>query len=92
MLGAHLANTVHSKSGDPVTLSVECRNNATVQIKEITAELKQTVRWTARTHSSWHKDSLAKLTFNQSQMRDIQLTTRALPRGDSVRQERDQML
>jgi hypothetical protein len=91
-LGARLENTVLSKSGDPVTLSVECRNNATVQIKEITAELTQQVRWTAKGHSGWRNHKLAKLTFNQSQMRNFQPTTQALLRGDSVRQQGDQML
>jgi hypothetical protein len=91
-LGARLENTVLSKSGDPVILSVECRNNATVEIKKVTAELKQKVRWTAKGHVGWRNHSLAKLIYNQSQMRNFQPTSQALPRGDSVRQEGDQML
>jgi hypothetical protein len=87
-VGAHMEDTVLEK-GQTAKLSLSCRNNSTVSVEKVEANLIQITRWYAGGHTNEQQRNLQKMSFTtQGLDRKIKL----LERGQSEREDQIQML
>jgi hypothetical protein len=64
IFGAQVSDTAIGR-GEPVTISMSCRNRTTVPIESVVTTLSQTISWSARGHSAQQTTTLAARDFGK---------------------------
>jgi hypothetical protein len=88
IVGAHMEDTVLEK-GQTAKLSLSCRNNSTVSVKNVEAKLIQITRWHAGGRSNEKQRILQAMSFGTQ---GLDRKVKMLERGESVREDQLQML
>jgi hypothetical protein len=87
-VGAHMEDTVLEK-GETAKLSLSCRNNSTVRVQKVEANLTQIIQWHAGGHSASESRILQAMDFGTQ---GLDRKAKLLQRGESVRGDQIQIL